>query len=319
MTSILSARGVKRHYGHGKGRVCAVDGVDLDLGEGEVIGIVGESGSGKSTLARILVGLDSPDQGSVQVAGVDWASARGDARRRLRRIAQMVFQDPFSSLNPRQRVRDIVAEPMVIHDVGTRESRRRDVLRLLHRVGLSPDAVDRYPHQFSGGQRQRIAIARALALKPRVIIADEPVSALDVSVQAQIVNLLADLRDEMKLAMVFVSHDLGVVRFLADRVMVMYRGRVVETGPTDAVFAQPRHPYAQLLCDSARPIRPIAPGTGGAVNPIGAPVSLGDHSASGGCAFAPRCSWAEPSCLQTVPELLAISPDRQTACPVRGR
>ena len=319
MTTVLTARGVRRHYGRGKGLVRAVDGVDLDLDEGDVVGIVGESGSGKSTLARILVGLDTPDQGSVQVAGVDWATARGDARRRLCRVVQMVFQDPFSSLNPRQRAGDIVAEPMVIHDIGTRESRRRDTLRLLHRVGLGPDAADRYPHQFSGGQRQRIAIARALALKPRVIVADEPVSALDVSVQAQIVNLLADLRDEMKLAMVFVSHDLGVVRFLADRVMVMYRGRVVETGPTEAVLAQPLHPYTQLLCESARPLRPVAPGTGGGPRATSLPIGPSGESATRGCAFAPRCRWAEPSCGESVPELVSLSPDRQSACPIRGR
>jgi ABC-type glutathione transport system ATPase component len=255
MSPLVAARGVSRVYrlpAEGlfsrRKTLVAVDDVSLAVAENEVLGIVGESGSGKSTLARLLTGLEKPDQGRLFWQGEDVSEASEAALRPKRRHVQMVFQDPFGSLDPRMRVLDSVAEPL---DVAAprlaRDARRQRVAAMLARVGLSDDALTRYPHQFSGGQRQRIAIARALITHPKLVVADEPVSALDVSIQAQILNLLVDLRAEFGLSLVFVSHDLGIVRYLADRVLVMKSGRVVEEGETEAVFEAPRHNYTRRL------------------------------------------------------------------------
>jgi len=236
------------------GRVQAVDGVSLTLRRGRTLGLVGESGSGKSTLARLLVGVERPTRGQVLVDGVDVTTMSRAARRQLRRRVQMVFQDPYTSLNPRMSVGEIVGEPFRIQpDVAPKGGRDRAVKELLELVGLDPAHVNRYPHQFSGGQRQRIGIARALAVKPQVLVCDEPVSALDVSVQGQVINLLEDLQDELGLSYLFIAHDLAVVRHIADEVAVMYLGRIVEHGTAAAVYDDPAHPYTRALM-SAVPV-----------------------------------------------------------------
>ncbi|WP_114560212.1 ABC transporter ATP-binding protein [Desertihabitans aurantiacus] len=258
---ILSAHDLVKHYpirsGVVKrtvGQVKAVDGVSFDLYKGETLGIVGESGCGKSTLGRLLVQLERPTSGSLHFDGVDMTQQSGNALRRLRRDIQIVFQDPYTSLNPRKTVGDIIGEPFDIHpDVVPKGGRRRRVQELLDLVGLSPEHINRYPHQFSGGQRQRIGIARGIALNPKVLVCDEPVSALDVSVQAQVVNLMERLQDELGLSYVFVAHDLSVVRHISDRVAVMYLGRIVEIGDEEQIYERPTHPYTQALL-SAVPV-----------------------------------------------------------------
>ena len=258
---ILSAQNLVKHYPikagvlrRTVGHVKAVDGVTFDLYKGETLGIVGESGCGKSSLGRLLMRLEEPTAGRLIFNGIDVYAQKGAAMRRLRRDIQIVFQDPYTSLNPRKTVGDIVGEPFEVHpDVVPRNGRRRRVQELLELVGLSPEHINRYPHQFSGGQRQRIGIARGLALNPKVIICDEPVSALDVSVQAQVVNLLESLQNELGLAYVFIAHDLSVVRHISDRVGVMYLGTMVEIGDEDQIYGRPTHPYTQALL-SAVPV-----------------------------------------------------------------
>jgi ABC-type oligopeptide transport system ATPase subunit len=241
------------------GEVRAVDGVSFDLLPGRTLGLVGESGSGKSTLARTIIGLVPATSGSVLFEGTDLTKATADEFRRLRRDVQMVFQDPYSSLNPRLTVANIIAEAWLVHpDVLPRERWADEVRLLLERVGLNPDHADRYPHQFSGGQRQRIGIARALALRPKLVICDEAVSALDVSIQAQILNLLMDLQDEFGLTYLFITHDLSVVRHVSDDLLVMSKGRAVEQAPTETIFRNPRDPYTQALLSAVPVIRPWA-------------------------------------------------------------
>jgi peptide/nickel transport system ATP-binding protein len=241
-----SAFGI-RPRGDQSRQVLAVDDVSLDIQQGETLGLAGESGSGKSTLGRLILRLIEPTSGSVMFNGADVLAAKGGDLRRLRRDMQIIFQDPFGSLDPRFRVEDVLAEPLLVHERMTREARRRRVAELLRAVGMDESAMQRYPHEFSGGQRQRIGIARALALRPKFIVADEPVSALDVSVGAQVVNLLQSLQREFGLTYLFISHSMPVVRYLATRIAIMYRGKIVEVGTTDQITSQPRSDYAKSL------------------------------------------------------------------------
>ncbi|HXW89779.1 MAG TPA: ATP-binding cassette domain-containing protein [Terriglobales bacterium] len=236
--------------GASRGDVRAVDDVSLDIEAGETLGLVGESGSGKSTLGRLILRLVEPTSGSIVFEGRDWLSAAPPAMRRLRRDMQIIFQDPFGSLDPRMRVEDILSEPLIIYERSTRAQCRARTAELLHAVGLDPSAMGRFPHEFSGGQRQRIGIARALALRPKFVVADEPVSALDVSVAAQIVNLLAQLQRQFGLTYLFISHSMPLVRYLATRIAVMYQGKIVEIGPTAQITEDPRHPYTKSLLEA---------------------------------------------------------------------
>ena len=308
--TLLEARGLVKHFpvvGDGllwRERLAlhAVDGVDLAIAPGETVAVIGESGCGKTTLARVLAGLYPASAGSVLFEGEDLARLGRGGMRRFRRAVQMVFQDPFASLDPRMTVGSIVTEPLVIHGLGNRRERRHWVDDLLDAVGLSARDRERYPHEFSGGQRQRIGIARALALAPDLLIADEPVSALDVSIQSQILNLLRDLVGDRGLAMLFITHDLAVVDFIADRVAVMYLGVIVESGPRAAVLDTPRHPYTQAL-------RVAVPEAGRGKRRQGAalagevPSPLAPPS---GCRFHTRCPMAKDICLAEVPALEAI-------------
>jgi len=248
--AVLAVEGLTYAHQSGGLRVLAVDDVSLQVASGETLGLVGESGCGKTTLARLVVGLLPAHRGVVRVGGEDAHRAGLAARRARARAVQMVFQDPFGSLNPRLRIGTIVAEPLAVHGIGDAESRRRQALELLDKVGLPAAAAQRFAHELSGGQRQRVAIARALALQPRLIVCDEAVSALDVSIQAQVINLLRDLQREFGLAYLFISHDLRVVRYISDRIAVMHRGRIVETGESDTVWRAPQHPYSRSLMAS---------------------------------------------------------------------
>ena len=300
--TLLRADGLVKHFAVRGRTVHAVDGVSFDLAPGETLGVVGESGCGKSTLAKLLMRLEKPTAGRVYVDGADVFAMPARQLRRLRRDVQMVLQDPYTSLNPRMTVGAIVGEPFDIHrDVAPRGDRRRLVRELLDRVGLRPEDADRYPHQFSGGQRQRIGIARALALRPKVVICDEPVSALDMSIQAQVVNLLADLQRGYGLAYVFIAHDLTLVRRLAHRVAVMYLGKVVETGTVTEVYERPTHPYTRALL-SAVPVPD--PALRGRLTPIrltGEVPSPTDPPS--GCRFRTRCWKAQNLCATEEPVL----------------
>jgi oligopeptide transport system ATP-binding protein len=308
---VLEVRDLVKHFPLTKGvvfkrqigAVQAVDGVSFDLHRGETLGIVGESGCGKSTLAKLLLMLEQPTSGTARFEGRDMYAARGKELKALRRQIQIVFQDPYSSLNPRMTVGDIVGEPFEIHpDVAPKGDRLTRVKELLEVVGLNPEHINRYPHQFSGGQRQRIGIARGLALRPSIIVCDEPVSALDVSVQAQVINLLGDLQSQFNLSYIFIAHDLSVVRHISDRVGVMYLGRIVELGKGEDVYESPAHPYTQALL-SAVPV-PDPEGREERTRIVlqgdpPSPVDIPD-----GCRFRERCWKAEARCATDDPELI---------------
>jgi oligopeptide/dipeptide ABC transporter ATP-binding protein len=296
------------------GHVRAVDGVSFSLGKGETLGVVGESGCGKSTLARVLMNLEKPTSGAVRFRDKNIFELKGGELRRMRRQIQLVMQDPYTSLNPRMTVGDLIGEPFEIHkDVAPKGSRRQKVQELLDVVGLNPEHINRYPHQFSGGQRQRIGIARALALRPEVIVCDEPVSALDVSIQAQVMNLLENLQNDFGLSYIFIAHDLSVVRHLSDRVAVMYLGKVVEIGTDEEIYERPTHPYTQALLSavpvpdpSVRSTKTVIRLTGDVPSPANPPS---------GCRFRTRCWKADDVCAKEVPALVERrGSDHPSAC-----
>jgi len=299
-------------FGTGSEAVRAVDDVSFSIRRGDTFGLVGESGCGKSTTGRSILRLIEPTSGEVRFEGRDLLGLGADQLRRMRRNMQIIFQDPYSSLNPRMRVGQIIEEPLIIHKIGNREARKSRAQELLRLVGLEPEHAGRYPHEFSGGQRQRIGIARALALNPKFIVCDEPVSALDVSVQAQIVNLLQDLQAQLGLTYLFVSHGLSVVEHISTRVGIMYLGKLVEVGSSQEIFHNPLHPYTRALL-SAIPIpdptrrRDRLPLTGDIATAIEPPS---------GCRFRTRCPLAEPRCAELEPKLVEVSPDHFVACMV---
>ncbi|SDP26508.1 oligopeptide transport system ATP-binding protein [Nakamurella panacisegetis] len=319
--AVLEAAGLRRTFRVGSrlspSRVSAVDGVSLQLRAGESLGIVGETGCGKSTLARMLVGLEKPDGGTLTYRGQDVTAGRRPDRRLLRQGVQMIFQDPYTSLDPRMTVLDLIAEPLAATRSASTRQRKDRVAELLALVGLSTDMMTRYPHQFSGGQRQRIGIARALVLDPQVLICDEPVSALDVSVQAQVINLLRELQRRLGVALLFISHDLSVVRHVADRIAVMYLGRLAETGPTATIYDNPGHPYTQALLSASPSVGSDSRGrlrrrlvlAGEPPSPVNPPS---------GCRFHERCPLAEARCAEEIPALRALpgqdGPGRLSAC-----
>jgi peptide/nickel transport system ATP-binding protein/oligopeptide transport system ATP-binding protein len=314
--TLLEVRNLKRHFAAASPLfapprwVKAVDGVDLVIRTGETLGLVGESGCGKSTLGRLIARLDEPTEGEIQFEGVDIARLPDRELRPLRQSVQMIFQNPFSSLNPRMSVGSILEEPLIIHGKGNRNWRQRRVMQLLDQVGLRRDHYDRYPHEFSGGQRQRIGIARALALEPKLIICDEPVSALDVSIQAQIINLLQDLQAELGLSYLFISHDLSVVEHICDRVAVMYLGRIVETSDAVPLYERPLHPYTEALLSAHPKPDPTASSDeivleGTVPSPVDPPP---------GCHFTTRCPYVQPQCSEIVPLLTEYETGRYARC-----
>ena len=312
--SLLEVKGLKKHFPiksgilkRTTGQVYAVDGISFSVEQGETLGLVGESGCGKSTTGRAVLRLIVPTAGSITFEGVDVMAATKAQMQTLRRHMQIIFQDPYASLNPRMRVRNIVGESLKIHNIGTEAERKKRVFELLETVGLSVEHAERYPHEFSGGQRQRIGIARALALQPKLIICDEPVSALDVSIRAQVINLLEDLQDEFDLTYVFIAHDLSVVKHASDRVAVMYLGKIVETSDSAVLYDKPQHPYTEALL-SAVPIPD--PTTERARRRI---ILEGDVPSPAnpprGCVFHPRCPRAQEVCTTAMPALVSTGGD----------
>ncbi len=314
---LLQVRDVKTHFpvrggllGRVRGTVKAVDGVSFDVVRGETLGLVGESGCGKSTLGRTLLRLIEPTSGSIRFEGQELTGLSQRELRPLRRRMQLIFQDPYASLNPRMTVRDIIGEPFAIHELARGREREEKVLALLDLMGLPRDAMERYPHEFSGGQRQRIGIARSIAMRPDLVIADEPISALDVSIQAQIVNLLVDLQRELKLTYVFIAHDLKIVEYISTRVAVMYLGKIVELADSAELYHRPRHPYTQALLSAVPVPDPEHKKTriilqGDVPSPLAPPP---------GCAFHPRCPYAFERCRREAPPLYALGHGHTAAC-----
>lgn len=315
MAVVLTARELTRHYEVSRGLfkghalVRALNGVSFELEAGKTLAVVGESGCGKSTLARALTLIEEPSSGSLQIAGHEVKGASKEERKQLRRDVQMVFQSPYASLNPRQKIGDQLAEPLLINTSLSKAERRAKVQKMMEQVGLRPEHYQRYPHMFSGGQRQRIALARAMMLQPKVLVADEPTSALDVSIQAQVLNLFMDLQKEFNTAYVFISHNLAVVRHVADQVLVMYLGRPAEMGPKQDIYDKPLHPYTQALLSATPaihpdPLKPKIRIAGELPNPLNPPD---------GCAFHKRCPYATERCAKEIPALRQVS-TRQVAC-----
>ncbi|MCE5364569.1 peptide ABC transporter ATP-binding protein [Pseudomonas anguilliseptica] len=315
MSAVLTARDLTRHYEISRGlfkpnaQVQALNGVSFDLQAGKTLAVVGESGCGKSTLARALTLIEEPSSGSLQIAGQEVTGANKAQRKQLRRDVQMVFQNPYASLNPRQKVGDQLGEPLLINTALSRLERRERVQAMMQQVGLRPEHYQRYPHMFSGGQRQRIALARAMMLQPKVLVADEPTSALDVSIQAQVLNLFMDLQEQFNTGYVFISHNLSVVRHVADDVLVMYLGRPVEIGPSQQIYSRPLHPYTQALLSATPtihpdPSKPKIKISGELPNPLSPPS---------GCAFHQRCPHASERCQVEQPPLRLLDA-RQVAC-----
>ena len=316
MSAAIEGRNLKRYYLvkdrgiFAKSSILkALDGASFSLESGKTLAIVGESGCGKSTLARLATMIEKPTEGNIFISGIDPHANNGAEISRLRQDIQMIFQDPYGSLNPRKKIGTIIEEPIVINRKMPAAERRNLAESMLSKVGLRPEHYDRYPHMFSGGQRQRIAIARALVLKPKILIADEPVSALDISIQAQVLNILMDLQEEMNLALVFISHDLSVVRRIADQIMVMYLGKVVEQGDAKMIFDNPSHPYTQALLGATPAVDPKLRRervklTGELPSPLNPPT---------GCAFHTRCRFVQDKCSTTAPKL-EMQFERQVAC-----
>jgi oligopeptide/dipeptide ABC transporter ATP-binding protein len=305
---LVVASGLSKDFGSGEGRLRAVDDVSLSIGAGETLGVVGESGSGKSTLGRLLLRLLEPSEGDIRFDGVDLLSLAPRDLRRFRRHMQMVFQDPYASLNARMTVGEALAEPLRLHEGLSRKAAREAAAALLRQVGLTDEHLDRYPRAFSGGQRQRVAIARALASRPRFLVADEPVSALDVSIQAEVIMLLRRLQRDLGLALMFVSHDLSVVEVMADRVLVLYLGRVMEEAPAEAIYARPAHPYTAALLQAAPGGRRQGPRLvlGGEIPSPRDPPS--------GCVFRTRCPFVIADCAAGRPLLREVAPGHLKAC-----
>jgi len=312
--SLVEVRGLRKYFGGGKHPVRAVDGVSFSIRAGETLGLVGESGSGKSTIGRLLTRLVDPTAGEMvyqhEGAATDLARLTQSQYRPLRSQIQIIFQDPYASLNPRMRIRQVLGEALDTHGLAKGAARQPRIHELLEQVGLRPEHADRFPHEFSGGQRQRIGIARALAVQPQFIVADEPLSALDVSIQAQVVNLLGELKERLGLTLLFISHDLDVVEYLCDRVVVLYLGRVMEIAPTEALYANPQHPYTQALLAAAPIPDPALRRT--------IPLLQGDLPSPAdppsGCVFRTRCPKALPQCASTDMRLREMAPGHWTAC-----
>jgi len=315
-SELVTIRGVKKYYPITQGlfrrevgTVKAVDGVDLVIERGETLGLVGESGCGKSTLGRVVLGLEPPTEGRIFFDGQDISSASGEKLHQLRRRMQIIFQDPYSSLNPRQTVGRTIGEGLVIHKIGTAAEQKKMVRQIMEVVGLRPELINRYPHEFSGGQRQRIGIARALALHPELVICDEPLSALDVSIQAQVINLLKDLQQNFNLTYLFISHDLSVVRHISDRVAVMYLGQIVELAEAVELFGNPSHPYTRALLDAIPLLDPNRPKKHQCQATESSAKALPEF-----CPFQPRCPQSEPRCEKVPPKLQEISPGHWVKC-----
>ena len=322
--TLLEVENLKKYYPikggiitHTTGHIHAVDGVSFSVWEGETLGLVGESGCGKSTIGRQIVGLERPTEGIIRYDGKDLSALKPKEMKGIRTQLQMVFQDPYSSLNPRKHIYEILAQPMLYHHIATRATVGKELERILDMVGLSRNVLGRYPHEFSGGQRQRIGIAKALSLNPRFLVCDEPVSALDVSIQAQILNLLKSLQKELNLTCIFVGHGLGAVNYVSDRIAVMYLGKIVEIGKAADVFRSPAHPYTKALI-AAAPV-PDPEAAKQETKLLEGEVGSSQEPPSG-CRFHPRCPFAQESCRQQVPQMCEVKAGSGhfAACPVRN-